>query len=184
MPATRKRFLTRVVAVRLLAVLLLSSGCSVVTSWAPIKYEPNQGPPECMRAPVGPVLDLVAVPGALLAGAVVDALDAMGRYCDEDVCDPAESRSDKWFLLAGGLAVSSVYGLVQTARCNAAHDRYDDYRAAGGITTAIEPAPVSSICRVWQRRYQAATTVDEQREVLREANPECRPLLGPWPASP
>lgn len=181
MSASQRRPLARVVAVSLLAALLLSTGCSVV-AWAPIRYEPNQGPPECMRAPVGPVADLMGMCGAFLVGAVVGALDSMGRYCDEDYCEPEESRSDKWYLLAGGLAVSSAYGFVQTARCNAAHDRYDEYRAAGGITTAIEPAPVSSICRVWQRRYRAATTADERREVTRKADPACRPLLAPEPA--
>lgn len=185
MPMRPVHHASRSIVAGVLAGLLLASGCSVMLSHAPFHYEPNRGPPECTSAPVGPVLDLLAVPGALLIGAVANALEEIGRYCDDEgYCDPPASAGNKWFLVAGGLAASSVYGFVQTGRCNAAHERYRDYRATGGVMLAPEPEPVSSICRVWQRRYRAATTKGERREVMHKAAPECRALLNMWPPNP
>jgi hypothetical protein len=155
MPMRPVHHASRPIVEGVLAGFLLASGCSVMLSHAPIHYEPNQGPPACMSAPVGPVLDLLAAPGVLLIGTVANALEEIGRYCDDEgYCDPPASEGNKWLLVAGGLAASSVYGFVQTGRCNAAHERHRDYRATGEVTLPTEPEPVSSICRVWQRPYR------------------------------
>lgn len=133
MSATRKCFLIRLVAAILLAGLLPSSGCSVLlhTAGDPFGYEPTQGPPRCMRPPVGPVVDFMAVLPTFLAGALVGAAEAWGSDCEEEPCTPVDhSTSGKIMLASAGLLLSGVYGIVQTSRCYEAYERYRAHQAA------------------------------------------------------